>query len=311
MLPGGPERRWLRPLGLFGVVVALSVGHPLLVVMVAFGLLTLLSPGARVVSVLATATALGLAFVGEPDGALWYMERGWAILVGGWFAVMISVWPASPVLLPAMAAVVGALVSAWFLLSSIGGLEVAEWYVAERIRGGLEASLRLLEGVWGAEVASATSEGLGGIGEVQLVVLPALLGLSALAALGVAWWMHIRITTGSKDALGSFPEFRFPDPMIWVMIAGLGLMLAGDWSVGWGRVGTNLAAFMGGLYTFRGVAVALALVGRMSFLRVLALMVGVVFAGPFLLAAAMVVGVSDSWFDLRSRAVRSGDGGTG
>jgi large subunit ribosomal protein L9 len=123
--------------------------------------------------------------------------------------------------------------------------------------------------------------------------------------------MHCRLTTGSRDGLGEIRKFRFPDPLIWVMIVGIVLVLAGEWGVGSGRVGANLVAFMGGLYIFRGAGVILSLTGSLSWLGSIALLAGVIFASPFLLATAMMVGLSDSWFDLRARLGGRGDGGAG
>jgi hypothetical protein len=68
---------------------------------------------------------------------------------------------------------------------------------------------------------------------------------------------------------------------------------------------------MGGLYIFRGAGVLLSRVGSISWLGGLALLAGVIFASPFLLASAMMVGLSDSWFDLRARLGGREDGGAG
>jgi hypothetical protein len=194
--------------------------------------------------------------------------------------------------------------------------------VADRVHSEVQASLTMTESVSTGEGSAATSEMfrwfaenqeavLPAIGELRVFLLPALMGLSALASLGVAWWMHCRLTTGSRDGLGGIREFRFPDPLIWVMIVGIVLMLTGEWGVGSGRVGANLVAFMGGLYIFRGAGVLLSLIGSLSWLGGFALLAGVVFASPFLLATAMMVGLSDSWFDLRARLGGRGDGGAG
>jgi hypothetical protein len=298
------------------------MGQPSLVGLVAFGFLTLLSPGRGVIPILATAVALGLAFIGETGGGFWYLDRGWAILVGGWFAMMMMMWPTGSFLTLALIAVAGALGSAGILLSSMGGLGAAEALVVERVNNEVQATLEMAESVSagegtgaGAELFRSLTEAqavvLPALGEIRVLLLPALMGLGALASLGVAWWMHRRLTTGSRDGLGGIREFRFPDPLIWVMIVGIVLVLAGEWGVGYGRVGANLVAFMGGLYIFRGAGVLLSLVGSISWLGGLALLAGVIFASPFLLASAMMVGLSDSWFDLRARLGGREDGGAG
>jgi len=321
-VPGPQERRWLRPLGLFAVAMALSMGQPSLVALVAFGFLTLLFPGPGFFPILATASALGLAFIGATGQAYFYLDRGWAILVGGWFVLMLMMWPSGSFLTLALIAVVGALASAGILLSSMGGVGAAEAVVAARVSSEVQATLAMTETLSArmgtgaaAELFRSSAEAqaavLPALGEIRVLLFPALIGLSALASLGVAWWMHRRITTGLRDGLGGIREFRFPDPLIWVMIVGILLMLTGEWGVGSGRLGANLVAFMGGLYIFRGAGVLLSLVGSLSLLGGFALLVGVVFASPFLLATAMMVGLSDSWFDLRARFSGRGDGGAG
>jgi hypothetical protein len=208
------------------------------------------------------------------------------------------------------------------LLSAMGRMESAEGLIADRIRSEVEFTLSFIEEAAAgretgflAELVGTMGEDLVPIipamGEARVVLIPALLGLSALAASGVGWWIHHRLTTGSRDALSGIREFRFPDPLIWVMIVGIALMLTGEWEVGSGRVGTNLVAFMGGLYILRGAGVFLALVGSLSLFGGLVLTAGVIIVGPFLLAPAMVVGLSDSWFDLRARLGRHEGGGAG
>lgn len=319
-MPGFRERRWLRPLGLFGLAVALAVGQPSLVGLVAFGLLVLFAPGTGFFPILAAAVAFGLAFVGEAGGALWYLDRGWAIMVGGWFATVVGLWPTWTFFPLALVAVGCALVSMWVLLSAMGGVETAEQFVAERIRSDMQYTLEMFgnvpegQGFFG-EAVRVTAESqmtfLPALAEARIAVLPALMGLSALASLGVAWWMHQRLVKGTGDGLGAIRDFRFPDPLIWVMIVGIVLMLTGEWGEGAGRVGTNMVAFMGGLYSLRGAGVLLALVGSLSFWGGLAITAGALFVGPYLLAAAMVVGLSDSWFDLRARTGGREDGGAG
>jgi hypothetical protein len=284
--------------------------------------MTLLSPGPGVLPILASAVALGLAFVGEAGGALWYLERGWAILAGGWFARVAMMWPGSSFIALGLVAVICALGSMGILLSAMGRMESAEGLIADRIRSEVEFTLSFIEEAAAgretgflAELVGTMGEDLVPIipamGEARVVLIPALLGLSALAASGVGWWIHHRLTTGSRDALSGIREFRFPDPLIWVMIVGIALMLTGEWEVGSGRVGTNLVAFMGGLYILRGAGVFLALVGSLSLFGGLVLTAGVIIVGPFLLAPAMVVGLSDSWFDLRARLGRHEGGGAG
>ena len=76
-------------------------------------------------------------------------------------------------------------------------------------------------------------------------------------------------------------------------------MLLAEWSAGWGRLGTNLLAFMGGLYILRGAAVLLVLWGGVSSERASCSPSQFCWAGPFVALGAMLIGVGDSWLDLR------------
>ena len=87
--------------------------------------------------------------------------------------------------------------------------------------------------------------------------------------------------------------------MLTLLIAGAMLLLVplGDVAA---RAGANLTAFMGALYVVRGAAILLALTGLTG---VGAFLVGVIalLLLPLVASAALVVGLSDIWLDLRRR----------
>jgi len=139
---------------------------------------------------------------------------------------------------------------------------------------------------------------------LQSHLFPALLALSTVAATGVAWWLHQRLLHGSDESLGALKDFRFGDPLVWIFVAGVVLVVLAGWSTGWGRVGSNLLAFMAGLYILRGAGVVLFLSGGMSLGIGVLLVAGLVLAGPLVLAASMLLGLGDSWFDIRARVSR-------
>ena len=70
------------------------------------------------------------------------------------------------------------------------------------------------------------------------------------------------------------------------------------------RAGANLAVFMGALYALRGVAVLFAFV-RMPGPIILAsgVVIGLLLF-PMLFPSAVVLGLADTWMDLRTRTVR-------
>jgi hypothetical protein len=198
------------------------------------------------------------------------------------------------------------------LLLALDGWARVDWLVNARIQAGAAATMQMLRLLSGGEGGGgAMGEAVQRTAELQAGIFPALLGLASLAGLGVAWWFWVRLARGSGTGLAPFRGFRFPDALIWVLIAGIALVLVAGWSSGWGRVGVNLTVFMGALYVLRGAAVLLVLSGGIGILGALLLGLGLVLAAPVLLAGAMVVGVGDSWVDLRARALRTGGGDPG
>lgn len=300
------EGGWLRLLGLLALALTLAVGQPFVLVVVAFAMLTFLAPGGRILVLLLTAGAFAAVFAGEPAEGLWYLERGWAILVGGWFVAFSLLLPGRPFMARALPALLGGIVCVGGILAVLGGWSTVESLVAERVEASMAATLQLMNALAEGDLQVGLTETLSTTARVQGVLFPALLGLSSLASLGVAWWLHARVSPLAGPGLGPLREFRFPDPLIWIFISGLGLVLVAEWSVGWGRLGTNLVAFMGALYVLRGVAVLIVLWGGVSFAGGLLLTLAVVLAGPLVALGAMLVGVGDSWFDLRARAARQG-----
>src|SRR5690606_14112475 len=138
---------------------------------------------------------------------------------------------------------------------------------------------------------------------LQAQVFPALLGLSSMAALGFAWWLHRRTTRASGPALGPVRDFRFNDHLVWVFIAGLLLLLVG-WGDAQGRAGSNTLVFMGARCALRGVAVVLSVTGGLSVFGAMMLMIAMLFIAPILFALALAIGLGDTWVDIREKLRR-------
>jgi len=131
-------------------------------------------------------------------------------------------------------------------------------------------------------------------------LIPALLALESLAALGLAWGVYHRlspVTIGPR--LGPLTEFRFNDQIIWALAVGLILSLLPAFSDG-RNAGFNLLLFFGALYAVRGLGVlAWISKGRYIFIIVLSLIPqGVLLLGLL----ALALGLGDTWLDLRRRA---------
>jgi hypothetical protein len=277
------------------VVITFSVIHPLQLVLVPLALLLLALPPRSPREVLVAALLIGLVFAG-PRGTLWYVERGWALLVGGWFVVAVAAWPAGRFTARGVAAIAGAMATAAAIIFVRGGWTVLDETIAAQYREVAAAVAR----TWPGQAAQ-TDGMVALVAEVPVRVFPGLIAIGSLAGLAIAWWAYARFA-GRDRSLGRLREFRFPDVLVWVLIGGLALLIApvGDWAP---RLGLNLVVFMGALYALRGLAVMATLVLAMAGSRVVVLVVvGVValLLYPIVVAGTLLLGVTDTWLDLRS-----------
>ena len=275
-----------------GVLVA----FPFLVLTMALGLRRLPAAVAAVLAV--------LVVVGVPArGGLWYLERGWAVVLAGWFVVLTMRWPRSRFFprafgaLAATATIVGLL-----MVLRPGSWSMVDWLITQGMMRGVSAIAQVLMAI-DPEAALSTAW-LNTAFETEALrgrLFPALLGLSSLSGLAVAWWAYVRLAAGSVLGLGPLHEFRFNDHFVWLLLTGLGLIVLGV-GEGWTSAGTNAVVFMGGLYVMRGAAVLLFFNGSLTGLGLLLLAAGMLFLAPVLIMGALVVGVGDTWLDLRAKA---------
>ena len=151
------------------------------------------------------------------------------------------------------------------------------------------------------EVAEAVLRTMYETMDAQARLFPALAALGSLAGLGVSWWMYRQVALGEDAGLRPLREFRFNDHLIWLFIAGLALVLvdAGDAAA---RAGSNVVTFMGALYVLRGAGVVAFFGGGQTFFGLVMLVMALLFAAPVVMAGALVVGLGDTWLDLRGRA---------
>ena len=134
-------------------------------------------------------------------------------------------------------------------------------------------------------------------------LIPALLALESLAALGLAWAVYHRLSTVKiGPAFGPLTEFRFNDQLIWALAVGLILSLLPAFTEG-RNAGFNLLLFFGALYAVRGLGIlAWISKGRYLFIILLSLIPQGILLLGFI---ALAVGLSDTWFDLRRRAAKA------
>ena len=300
-------RGWPGALGLFAVVLLFANSSPAVLVAIPYLSLTLVEPSRRLPALAALVLAALLVFGGGPQPGVWYLERGWAVLVGGWFIALTLRWPGIGFFHRAMAAVTGSFAVAALLFAvRREGWRIADWLMTDRIEGSADAALSLLVLVRGeAAVSPELVRAIEGFAQLQGLVFPALLGLTSLSALAVASWLHRRFTWGDSGGLGGLRHFRFNDQLVWVFLAGISVLLLASSDV-WERTGANAVVFMGALYALRGAAVLIFLKGGVSVLGSILIALGLLFLGPVLLLGALVVGLVDTWLDFRARSEASG-----
>ena len=297
----GLSRGWPRAVGLFGIVLATSVLHP--GVLVALPMLLLVAAhglrGFR--GVVATVLCILILASGMRDG-VWFAERAWALLVGGGFLGLTMLFPAWTLSSRALSAVLGdASVGATVLAIRPEAWIILDAAISNGIQIGVDATLdgwMLLSGT--ESLPPAILATFREAAELQTSVFPALVFLESMAALGVAWWARTRFLGEGDQGLGPLHEFRFNDHLVWVLVAGLVLVLM-QFGEAFARVGSNAVVFMGGLYAMRGVAVFMFISGGLSLFGFVMFCLGIVLAAPLVLGIAVLVGVGDTWLDLRSR----------
>ncbi|HUH13682.1 MAG TPA: DUF2232 domain-containing protein [Longimicrobiales bacterium] len=292
-------RGWGALFGLVLATVVLSVVNPALLIVVPLSLLLVALPPHRPRRVIAGALLAGIALAGAgtaPSG-LWYVERAWPLILGGWFLLGVVLLPRSAFLPRAMGAVAASAVTAAAVLEIAGGWRALDRTFRERFDAGVADALR----AWGGQL-----EGTAGVRQameqaaaLQAFLYPALLALASMAALAITWWVYRRVAGQESRPLARLREFRFSDHLVWVVVAGALLMLlpAGDAGM---RTGSNLLTFMAALYALRGLAVVVALIGSPGWGMVLLGTVAALLLYPLVLMATLVVGLTDTWLDLRS-----------
>ena len=297
------ERTWPRAAGLWFITLILSLSTSAgVLVAFPFLALTMVLGLRRLPAAVAAIFAVFVAVGAPARGGVWYFERGWAVVLAGWFVVLTMRWPRSRFFPRAFAAVAATTALVGLLLMvRPGSWAIVDWLITEGLMRSASVMAQMLiasdpeaYSVAGLNVAYEWTAQLGRL-------FPALLGLSSLSGLAVAWWAYVRLSSGSGLGLGPLRDFRFNDHLVWLLLIGLALLVFGA-GEGWTSGGGNAVVFMGGLYAMRGAAVLLFLSGGVTGLGFLFLLVGMLFLWPVLIPGALLLGVGDTWLDLRSKA---------
>jgi hypothetical protein len=306
-MPDAPQDRsdaggWRTAAVLVAIVFATSIAQPSVLIAVPFLALVGATGSRGRGTVLAAAAAVVLIVSGVRDG-VWYAERAWALTAGGVFVGLSFAAPRWRVTSRALTSIFSAFACFGAVLSLRGDAwRTLDWVVSDRLRAGfttwLDAMTVLREGQAPPQtLVSAIYRTV----EAQVAVFPALLAIETMAGLAVAWWLYERLGRGSASGIGLLARFRFNDHLVWIMVLGLAFVagLGGDPVA---RLGANLAVFMAALYAVRGLAVGVSVSGGVSFLGYTMIALGVLLAAPVVVGFAVLLGVADTWLDLRARA---------
>jgi hypothetical protein len=285
------------------MTVGLSVINPALLIVVPMSFLLIALPPRRWALAIAGAALLGVMLTGRDGGAIWFFARGWTLILSSWFLLTVTLLPAQTLTMRALTAVGGAAVSSALLFAvNQSSWQSIDWTMSQQLRN----SAGELRAFWIARVQNPTvademGKALDRFANWQAQGYPAMLALASLAGLALAWFLWRRFTIRDPRPIGPLREFRFSDHLVWVVVAGI-LLVVLPVGAALARTGANLLVFMGALYALRGLAVMLWMFGTPSVL-------GGMFAGliflllyPIVMATTLMVGLTDTWLDLRTRA---------
>ncbi|MDH3205314.1 MAG: YybS family protein [Gemmatimonadota bacterium] len=304
----GTQRGWPRVAGLFGVVLATSVfvqptvliGVPLVFLLAARGFGNVAAAGVAGLLIVIISGGLG----GFSDG-LWYAERAWAVLLGGWFLTLTLLLPGWRLTSRALAAsAAAAVVAGAIMVLREGGWSTLDAAISLSVQAETDATLSAISLIGGSDVLSPDVVTLmRDIATTRVMVFPALLGIESLAALAVAWWVRSRLVGEGDQGLAPLRDFRFNDHLVWVLVAGI-LLLVLQSGEAFARVGSNAVVFMGALYALRGLAVYFFVSGGLSVIGYAVFAVLLVLVPPVILGTAALIGIGDTWLDLRARSAQ-------
>ena len=309
-MPGKAAAPWRRraPLGPVVALAAYLVLFPAIFVLGPLAGLLLVSGPVTLRERWWVAAALiwmVVAFL-HPGGIATQVVLAWGVLVTGAF-LGLAIWRPRPWVTVALQAST----VAWLALTVIAwglGLRWSEvrlavahdgWEMCRQLFGdtGLPSMVSPQRAASIAGYRDALSEGVA----VVAGLYPALLVLTGLLGLGLAWnWYHRISSKPIGPTPAGFAAFRFNDQLIWGVVAALGLMILPVPDPGT-SVGANLALVLGGLYAARGAAVVWTSMAAVPGAFLLALGLGMMVLLPIALGGLVSLGLADTWLDFRRR----------
>jgi hypothetical protein len=251
---------------------------------------------------------------GPADSPYNWLARGWVLLLAASFG-LVSVIVTTEAFFPRALSALAVAVSLAFgliLISEGGPARVAGVMMTEYTRRN-DQSIQSLREVsrqpgWKGVIDNSPSlQRLTEESEAQLtsiprwskVLVPALLALESLAAMGLAWALFHRMSgVALGPSLGKLRDFRFNDQLVWGVAVGASVFLLPAFAEG-RSAGLNLLVFFGFLYLLRGLGI-LAWMSRTRALAFMLIALAII-AWPLVAGLAIVVGLGDTWLDLRTR----------
>jgi hypothetical protein len=298
--------RWSAAFALTVVVLLVSVVDALALVMLPLALLMVALPAERRARWFLVGVGMWILALLFGGGPLAVVSRGWSLMIGATFLSITLIRPEWDVITRALTTVLISIVVGGIALVASGDVSELDATIREHFVTMSSATLgdlqtRMPEATWLADMSVATER----IASLQGELFPALLALQSIAALAlVAWWVR-RLGRSDNEAflLGRLRDFRFSDHLIWVLIGALAVLVMRLGPVE-SRIALNLLVFMGALYALRGFAVFVFLAkGIQSIPAMILGLVALVVLYPVALTAALMMGVSDTWLDVRNRIV--------
>jgi hypothetical protein len=302
---------WPYVVSLALVVAGFSVLNPMLLIVVPIAFMLVALEPRKTWLMFVGVVLLATTFTGVPDdgaGVLWWYSRGWALIVSGWFVIAIALMPDARLMSRSLAAVAAAVVStAALFLANRGGWIQLDWAVGRQLRNTAADmttfwSARVEQQAWAADLSTAIYR----FADFQTSTYPAMLAIATLAGLALAWWLWRRLSVQERNPFSPLREFRFRDELVWLVVLGAVLVVL-PLDVAATRTGTNLLLFMAALYAVRGLAVILALFGSPSVLGATFGVLLFLMLYPIVMATTLMVGLTDTWLDLRARRLTRQD----
>lgn len=300
----GGRGRWSAVIGLTIAVLLLAVFDALALVLLPFAILMVGWPEGRGAKWVVAGVALWVVAALLSMGGLSALSRGWGLMLGATYLLFTLARPTWTVISRALAAVGVTLGAGALGLLISGRAAELERMVRSHFDTIAEISLanlqtRIPEAGWLAGLQSTTAQ----LASLQADIFPALLALQSIAALALASWWIRRIGRSNSHAfaLHRLRDFRFNDQLIWVLISALALLLLPLGEVA-DRIAINGLVFMVALYALRGLAVFVFLAtGSRSIPTMLIGAVALIVLYPVAFTAALLMGVGDTWLDVRRR----------